>query len=233
MQLNSLSIPGCRNIIITITTIKMHQIRPPITFSCLWLHVKVPTLKCLKLNKNFEYPLNESSPYSSVLPLTWTWDLPLLERPPWFWMNATEQNIQVRFPPPLSIAIGLDLLFLIFEENMEKQFEWMQRDIQIPSSPVFQQAFSFCLALFVSIWRGNVKSKIWVEYMPQNCGTFWTLQLEANFRLPSCPVPSDQEIGSPIVDWEGYHYPTILPPNPLEFSNTSGNFRSYITAAAQ
>ena len=92
MQLNSLSIPGCRNIIITITTIKMHQIRPPITFSCLWLHVKVPTLKCLKLNKNFEFPLNESSPYSSVLPLTWTWDLPLLERPPWFWMNATEYS---------------------------------------------------------------------------------------------------------------------------------------------
>ena len=153
MQLNSLSIPGCRNIIITITTIKMHQIRPPISFSCLWLHVKVPTLKCLKLNKNFEFPLNESSPYFSVLPLTWTWDLPLLERPPWFWMNATEQNIQVRFTPPLSIAIGLDLLFFISWRKYEIK-NWVNA-VENSKSLISSIAIGHYLlfALFVSIWE--------------------------------------------------------------------------------
>ena len=142
------------------------------------------------------------------------------------WM---QQNIQVRFPPPLSIAIGLDLLFLIFWRKLSEYNRKVRFPYDIYSIAMGLYLF---LAVFVSIWRGNAKSKV-CDYMLQEFGTFWTLQLEANFRLPSCPVPSDQEIGSPIVDWEGYHYPTILPPNPLEFSNTSGNFRSYITAAAQ
>ena len=178
-----------------------------------------------------KFSLNESSPYSSVPPWPELETFPQSGPRGFEWM---QQNIQVRFPPPLSIAIGLDLLFLIFWRKYGETI-WMNATGY--SDPLISSIATGLFLLFGTICiylkrKCKIKDMSWV-YMPQNCGTFWTLQLEANFRLPSCPVPSDQEIGSPIVDWEGYHYPTILPPNPLEFSNTSGNFRSYITAAAQ
>ena len=146
------------------------------------------------------------------------------------WM---QQNIQVRFPPPLSIAIGLDLLFLIFWGKYGETI-WMNASGY--SDPLISSIATGLFFLFGTICiylkrKCKIKDMSWVY-----ATKLWdvlNVTLEANFRLPSCPVPSDQEIGSPIVDWEGYHYPTILPPNPLEFSNTSGNFRSYITAAAQ
>ena len=128
------------------------------------------------------------------------------------WM---QQNIQVRFPPPLSIAIGLDLLFLIFWRKYGETI-WMNATGY--SDPLISSIATGLFLLFGTICiylkrKCKIKDMGWVY-----ATKLWdvlNVTIGGKFQVTILPSPFRSRDRKPYCWLRGLPLPNNLAPKPF------------------